>query len=386
MLSKIIFMNCHVVSWADNKPYEVIQYYGFKSYEDYLHALHSVTNKIVVEVRSNIDSLDIIPVEKFRDLLFAKKNASTTVVQKELRQLCFDFHKIMDPTLGTYVYYMNRWHLASIVLHGNTVAVVDCPHLPTADRLSILRDLYFMFAAIMFIAQIRKSVTYLNKSQIEAARSMLPKSNALHPENYATISALFESIMERRAQLTLASVSDPKKLHNVWTGYIRTRTIAYANRLKDALIFITKEKKLQKTEVIEKDYADYYMDTLTAFKLEPEPIDDLIEYALKILEHKISKETAVYYIKKTQQLSIQELKMLVNKIISICGFPLDGSNINQINKLYSTTIHIPRIREEVVSKYSLQTYSNISKVVIVYLFLYLSKTRIHKTDADQEWI
>jgi hypothetical protein len=281
---------------------------------------------------------------------------------------------------------MNRWHLAAIVLHADVVTLVDCDNNPVIDKLAILRNLYFMFSAIMFIVQVTKSVVILNKHDLEQARRLLPRSNLLHPSNFSSISGLLELIAERKAQLILVDrESNPKKIHNVWTGYLRARVNNYANRLKNNLIHIAKEKKITKDEIAERDYSRYYHDAIINFKMEPEPIDDLVDTIIEMLGNKISKQTFKQYIQQLQKLSYDELKMIVNKIISIVGFPLDATNMNQINKLYSVTISIPRIREDVLSKYSLQTYSNIAKHLVLYLFMYLGRSPVKDTSNEIDW-
>jgi len=382
--------NCKYVRWLNNQQKELIEhivhYFGFQNFEDYMLALYRTTDRITTQIRPYVDNLNVISVEKFRPLLFDKMHTNTSIVQKELKELVFKFHKTLDPSLSNPVYYMNRWHLAVIVLHADVVTLVDCDNNPVIDKLAILRNLYFMFSAIMFIVQVTKSVVILNKHDLEQARRLLPRSNLLHPSNFSSISGLLESIAERKAQLILVDrESNPKKIHNVWTGYLRARVNNYANRLKDNLIHIAKEKKITKDEIAERDYSRYYHDAIINFKMEPEPIDDLVDTIIEMLGNKISKQTFKQYIQQLQKLSYDELKMIVNKIISIVGFPLDATNMNQINKLYSVTISIPKIREDILSKYSLQTYSNIAKHLVLYLFMYLGRSPVKDTSNEIDW-
>jgi hypothetical protein len=382
--------NCKYVRWLNNQQKELIEhivrYFGFQNFEDYMLALYRTTDRITTQIRPYVDNLNVISVEKFRPLLFDKMHTNTNIVQKELKELVFKFHKTLDPSLSNTIYYMNRWHLAAIVLHADVVTLVDCDNNPVIDKLAILRNLYFMFSAIMFIVQVTKSVVILNKHDLEQARRLLPRSNLLHPSNFSSISGLLESIAERKAQLILVDrESNPKKIHNVWTGYLRARVNNYANRLKNNLIHIAKEKKITKDEIAERDYSRYYHDAIINFKMEPEPIDDLVDTIIEMLGNKISKQTFKQYIQQLQKLSYDELKMIVNKIISVVGFPLDATNMNQINKLYSVTISIPKIREDILSKYSLQTYSNIAKHLVLYLFMYLGRSPVKDTSNEIDW-
>lgn len=381
-------MNCKYVHWLNNQQKELIEhivrYFGFQNFEDYMLTLYRTTDRITTQIRPYVDNLNVISVEKFRPLLFDKMHTNTSIVQKELKELVFKFHKNLDPNLSSPIYYMNRWHLAAIVLHADVVTLVDCNNIPVIDKLAILRNLYFMFSAIMFIVQVTKSVVIVNKHDLEQARRLLPRSNLLHPSNFSSISGLLESIAERKAQLILVD-REPKKIHNVWTGYLRARVNNYANRLKDNLIHIAKEKKIAKDEIAERDYSRYYHDAIINFKMEPEPIDDLVDTIIEMLGNKISKQTFKQYIQQLQKLSYDELKMIVNKIISVVGFPLDATNMNQINKLYSVTISIPRTREDVLSKYSLQTYSNIAKHLVLYLFMYLGRSPVKDTSNEMDW-
>jgi len=380
--------NCKYVHWLNNQQKELIEhivrYFGFQNFEDYMLTLYRTTDRITTQIRPYVDNLNVISVEKFRPLLFDKMHTNTSIVQKELKELVFKFHKTLDPNLSSPIYYMNRWHLAAIVLHADVVALVDCDNIPVIDKLAILRNLYFMFSAIMFIVQVTKSVVIVNKHDLEQARRLLPRSNLLHPSNFSSISGLLESIAERKAQLILVD-REPKKIHNVWTGYLRARVNNYANRLKDNLIHIAKEKKITKDEIAERDYSRYYHDAIINFKMEPEPIDDLVDTIIEMLGNKISKQTFKQYIQQLQKLSYDELKMIVNKIISVVGFPLDATNMNQINKLYSVTISIPKIREDILSKYSLQTYSNIAKHLVLYLFMYLGRSPVKDTSNEIDW-
>lgn len=380
--------NCKYVHWLNNQQKELIEhivrYFGFQNFEDYMLTLYRTTDRITTQIRPYVDNLNVISVEKFRPLLFDKMHTNTSIVQKELKELVFKFHKTLDPSLSIPVYYMNRWHLAAIVLHADVVTLVDCDNIPVIDKLAILRNLYFMFSAIMFIVQVTKSVVIVNKHDLEQARRLLPRSSLLHPSNFSSISGLLESIAERKAQLILVD-REPKKIHNVWTGYLRARVNNYANRLKDNLIHIAKEKKITKDEITERDYSRYYHDTIINFKMEPEPIDDLVDTIIEMLGNKISKQTFKQYIQQLQKLSYDELKMIVNKIISVVGFPLDATNMNQINKLYSVTISIPKIREDILSKYSLQTYSNIAKHLVLYLFMYLGRSPVKDTSNEMDW-
>ena len=382
--------NCKYVRWLNNQQKELIEhivrYFGFQNFEDYMLALYRTTDRITTQIRPYVDNLNVISVEKFRPLLFDKMHANTSIVQKELKELVFKLHKTLDQSLTNPIYYMNRWHLAAIVLHADVVTLVDCDNNPVIDKLAILRNLYFMFSAIMFIVQVTKSVVIFNKHDLEQARRLLPRSNLLHPSNFSSVSGLLESIAERKAQLILADrESDPKKIHNVWTGYLRARVNNYANKLKDNLIHIAKEKKITKDEIAEQDYSRYYHDAIINFKMEPEPIDDLVDTIIEMLGNKISKQTFKQYIQQLQKLSYDELKMIVNKIISVVGFPLDATNMNQINKLYSVTISIPKIREDILSKYSLQTYSNIAKHLVLYLFMYLGRSPVKDTSNEIDW-
>jgi hypothetical protein len=382
--------NCKYVHWLNNQQKELIEqivrYFGFQNFEDYMLTLYRTTDRIATQIRPYVDNLNVISVEKFRPLLFDKMHANTSIVQRELKELVFKFHKTLDPSLSSPIYYMNRWHLAAIVLHADVVTLVDCDNNPVIDKLAILRNLYFMFSAIMFIVQVTKSVVILNKHDLEQARRLLPRSNLLHPNNFSSISGLLESIAERKAQLILVDrESNRKKIHNVWTGYLRARVNNYANRLKDNLIHISKEKKITKDEIAERDYSRYYHDAIINFKMEPEPIDDLVDTIIEMLGNKISKQTFKQYIQQLQKLSYDELKMIVNKIISVVGFPLDATNMNQINKLYSVTISIPKIREDILSKYSLQTYSNIAKHLVLYLFMYLGRSPVKDTSNEIDW-
>ena len=380
--------NCKYVHWLNNQQKELIEhivrYFGFQNFEDYMLTLYRTTDRITTQIRPYVDNLNVISVEKFRPLLFDKMHTNTSIVQKELKELVFKFHKTLDPSLSSPIYYMNRWHLAAIVLHADVVTLVDCDKIPVVDKLAILRNLYFMFSAIMFIVQVTKSVVIVNKHDLEQARRLLPRSNLLHPSNFSSISGLLESIAERKAQLILVD-REPKKIHNVWTGYLRARVNNYANRLKDNLIHIAKEKKITKDEIAERDYSRYYHDAIINFKMEPEPIDDLVDTIIEMLGNKISKQTFKQYIQQLQKLSYDELKMIVNKIISVVGFPLDATNMNQINKLYSVTISIPKIREDILSKYSLQTYSNIAKHLVLYLFMYLGRSPVKDTSNEIDW-
>jgi len=380
--------NCKYVHWLNNQQKELIEhivrYFGFQNFEDYMLTLYRTTDRITTQIRPYVDNLNVISVEKFRPLLFDKMHTNTSIVQKELKELVFKFHKTLDPSLSSPIYYMNRWHLAAIVLHADVVTLVDCDKIPVVDKLAILRNLYFMFSAIMFIVQVTKSVVIVNKHDLEQARRLLPRSNLLHPSNFSSISGLLESIAERKAQLILVD-REPKKIHNVWTGYLRARVNNYANKLKDNLIHIAKEKKITKDEITERDYSRYYHDAIINFKMEPEPIDDLVDTIIEMLGNKISKQTFKQYIQQLQKLSYDELKMIVNKIISVVGFPLDATNMNQINKLYSVTISIPKIREDILSKYSLQTYSNIAKHLVLYLFMYLGRSPVKDTSNEMDW-
>jgi hypothetical protein len=380
--------NCKYTHWLNNQQKELIEhivhYFGFQNFEDYMLTLYRTTDRITTQIRPNIDNLNVVSVEKFRPLLFDKMRTNTSIIQKELKELAFKFHKTLDPNLSNPIYYMNRWHLAAIVLHADVVTLVDCDNIPVIDKLAILRNLYFMFSAIMFIVQVTKSVVIVNKHDLEQARRLLPRSNLLHPSNFSSISGLLESIAERKAQLILVD-RDSKKVHNVWTGYLRARVNNYANKLKDNLIHIAKEKRITKDEVAERDYSRYYHDAIINFKMEPEPIDDLVDTIIEMLGNKISKQTFKQYIQQLQKLSYDELKMIVNKIISVVGFPLDATNMNQINKLYSVTISIPKIREDILSKYSLQTYSNIAKHLVLYLFMYLGRSPVKDTSNESDW-
>jgi hypothetical protein len=328
-------MSCNYESWLNQNQRilldTILQYFGFQDYNDYFVTLHRTTDRIVNQIRPAVDNLSVISVEKFRPLLFSKINDNTSKVQKELKELTFKFHKTLDPSLNQSVYFMNRWHLAAIVLHSDLSILVDCQKISSVDKLAVLRNLFFMFTSIMFIVQVTRSIIITNKQDIDQARRLLPRSNLLHPSNFSSISGLIEFIAERKAQLILAD-KQPKKIHNIWTGYLRTRINTYANKLKDNLIHLAKEKKQAKEEILETDYSQHYHNAIISFKMEPKPIEELVDTIIEMLGNKISKQTFETYIYQMQKLSYEELKMVINKIISIVGFPLDSTNPNQINK------------------------------------------------------
>lgn len=372
-------IGCKTFKLFEEEIREFLTIMGFKNCFEAYQFIDKVTKNAYMHHKRMLETFNPIS-ENIVNAMLPQHNRSE--LKKQIPKLLYKIHKKVDPTLKENVALIANFYFAIYILYANFIVLTELTGVSKLfDKQEMLTRLMYMFYVKRFLSTLRSSgKMYINKDillkviQTFKTSHLFRRYRSIHDAIYAESLHFANKLIEK-----VYNEKNLKTIHTIWSSRIQPKAYTYATQLRTRYIEATTKARTSVIDydIEEKQIINKFEDTIQAFILEKEPIEDIINYVLLFTKKQVSYDTLYETIERLHKLNKSEIENMLKSFIKHTEIKdiYISENIYNILKNKSRVLYFPdNIIEE--KNISLQTITNLKIAIYLYLLAYISKDAI----------
>lgn len=373
-------IGCKTFKIFEEEIREFLSIMEFKNCFEAYQFIDKVTKNAYTHHKRMLETFNPIS-ENIVNTMLPQHNRSE--LKKQIPKLLYKIHKKVDPTLKENVALVANFYFAIYMMYANFIILTELTGIDKLfDKQEILTRLIYMFYVKRFLSTLRSSgKMYINKDillkviQTFKTSHLFRRYRSIHDAIYAESFHFANKFIEK-----VYKEKNLKTIHTIWSSRIQPKAYTYATQLRTRYIEATTKARTSVIDydIDEKQIIDKFEDTIQAFILEKEPIEDIINYVLLFTKKQVSYETLYETIEKLHNLNKAEIENMLKSFIKHTELKdiYISENIYNILKTKSRVLYFP---DSIIDtkNVSMQTVTNLKIATYLYLLAYISKEVIY---------